>query len=260
MAVVWVLNVLGWGAWAGVLYFFDSGLPNNSEAPSGEDGQWHNEQTWINISVHIEIGLFTYFNLATVPWRWANMVHLWFPRRPNDVGLDFYGRPSDAIWFYIAHKERRRIVAFMLLSVAFHLVLQGARIYWSDYQGAHTYPGQVVMNICLVGTVGLGLTAGVYQGINEEKLRKQRPDAFAPAFTFYVARGFRRWRAGGNGSLWDNMRTEYRTFERVQNRLSFSGVGMAELPLQRKMRGERFPDVCEISSMADDHRKDGLPV
>eukprot|EP00966_Prymnesium_polylepis_P261485 6039903-Prymnesium_polylepis.1 len=59
-------------------------------------------------------------------------------------------------------------------------LLQGARIYWSDYQGAHTYPGQVVMNICLVGTVGLGLTAGVYQGINEEKLRKQRPDAFAP--------------------------------------------------------------------------------
>ena len=197
--------------------------------------------------------------------------------------LDFYGRPSDAIWFYIPHPNRKRIVVFMLLSVFFHLVLQGARFYWNDYTGSHEYPvrrsvatlsvaalscvasqrgcawrraslrdyhasrcvmvrectamhgcprlcasaraaqGTVVINIALVFTIGFGIGAGVYQGYNEEKLRKERPDAFAPAFTFYLSRGLKTWRQGGQGSLREVLRVEYELFMRVQRMQTVSG-------------------------------------
>ena len=43
--------------------------------------------------------------------------------------------------------------------------------------------------------------AGVYQGLSEEELRKERSDALAPAFTHYIARGLRSWWAGDGSTL-----------------------------------------------------------
>jgi len=212
LVLFWALNVVGWGIWAGVLYFFDTQMPVNVEEHSGVS-VWGTKGQWINVSTHIEIALFTCFNLVNLPWRWANMIHLWFSTRPNAVGLDFYGRPAGSIWFYIPHSERKRIVTWNLLSIAFHVVLQSCRAFlWSDYKGAHEMPGTLVINIALTGTIGLGVCAGVYQGQCEGKLRKQHPDIFAPAAIFYVMSGYKKWRDGGNGSMSEIARHEYRTF------------------------------------------------
>lgn len=64
----------------------------------------------------------------------------------------------------------------------------------------------------MTGTIGLGVCAGVYQGQCEGKLRKQHPDIFAPAAIFYVMSGYKKWRDGGNGSMSEIARHEYRAF------------------------------------------------
>ena len=92
-----------------------------------------------------------------------------------------------------------------------------------DHSVPRSHQGTVVINIALVFTIGFGIGAGIYQGYNEEKLRKERPDAFAPAFTFYLSRGIRTWRQGGQGSLREVLRTEYSLFMRVQRMQTISG-------------------------------------
>lgn len=140
------------------------------------------------------------------------MVHLWCSKRPNDVGLDLYGRPSGSIWFYIPTLYRKRVTILNLLSVGFHFSLQGARLLWNDYRRSHSSPGTVVLNICLAGTITFGILGGLYQGHMEGQLRKRQPESFAPALNFYIAKGVRMWREGGYRTLSEAAIAQYHAY------------------------------------------------
>ena len=63
-----------------------------------------------NVSIQILTALFSYITLFTIPWRFANAIHLSCSHRDCDAGCDFYGRPTRGIWFHIPPKKRRIVV------------------------------------------------------------------------------------------------------------------------------------------------------
>ena len=77
-----------------------------------------------NVCTKVVMVLLTYVNVLPIPWRVSIFVQVcghkegsaWFSRRPFEPGLDFYGRPTEAMWFQLPVRERRWIS--VLLNVA----------------------------------------------------------------------------------------------------------------------------------------------
>ena len=55
--------------------------------------------------------------LTTLPWRVANVWHVSCSPRDCSAGLDFYGRPTNAIWFHIPRRPRIAILVLICLCV-----------------------------------------------------------------------------------------------------------------------------------------------
>lgn len=62
--------------------------------------------------------IFAYNFVVSSPWRLANLHHLYCSRHQNATGLDFYGRETKAIWFFIEPGLRSSITILNLLSTA----------------------------------------------------------------------------------------------------------------------------------------------
>ena len=78
--------------------------------------------------------------------------------------------------------------------------------------------------------------------MRENKLRKSRPDAFAPAFTYFLVRGWKSWRRGEGGTLREILRVEYESFWRAQRRQTMSLCGDVA-PCASVAGGARRPTV-----------------
>ena len=74
--------------------------------------------------MHVFTGLFSYLNLLTMPWRFSIAIHHWSGKRSSKPGHDFYGRPTDALWFYCPSRARTTICALLLASLFFHYATQ----------------------------------------------------------------------------------------------------------------------------------------
>ena len=115
------LLIVGWGA----MFFFL--LVNWQAMCEPVDGRCEPRDGWYNVSIQILNILFTYGALMTLPWRLSNVAHLWCSRRSSAPGCDFYGRPTDAIWFHIPTIHRKGIILILLCSAFSQLANQVRR-------------------------------------------------------------------------------------------------------------------------------------
>ncbi len=65
---------------------------------------------------------FGYVNMLPVPWTFSILVHSYFNRpgyddAPPEVGADFYGRPTESMWFHLPLRSRRRIAMLNLIAL-----------------------------------------------------------------------------------------------------------------------------------------------
>ena len=71
-------------------------------------------QWWNNAAVKLLSALFTYVCVIALPWRVANLVHLFSARSERGKpGVDFYGRETEDIWFHIPRGPRATLVLLL---------------------------------------------------------------------------------------------------------------------------------------------------
>ena len=102
---------------------------------------------WANCCIQILTGLFSYLNGIAIPWRVSILCHHLLSKRSSAPGHDFYGRPTEAIWFHIPQSSRIWIAAFLNLSVFFHFATQATRFVWTDYVTSNILPGIIPINV-----------------------------------------------------------------------------------------------------------------
>lgn len=189
LAALWALCVASWGVYIGVLYIGLHGHGTQEEVESH-----------LIMCFHVETALFSYMNALTAPWRLANAVELWCGARPPAAGLDWYGRSTAAIWFWIAPARRKTIVALLLASAALHYASQGCRLVWRSYEAANSLPGVVPINATFALSIVCGVAAGALQGHEEGQLRKRTDLRFPPSPLQYLQAAIKAWRSGGGAS------------------------------------------------------------
>ena len=110
-------------------------------------------------------------------------------------GVDFYGRPSDSLWFHLPRKDRRHIAFWLLFALVSQAFAVFFHLYYSSYLGGQTWPGAFLQNVWLVFQFGGQIRAGIIQGRAEKQARLDHPKRFPPTFDTYVKAAFTRWRA-----------------------------------------------------------------
>ena len=101
-------------------------------------------------------------------------------RTPRAQGLDLYGRPTDAIWFYLARRTRKRLIVAFLLNCVFQYLNQATRIIFPDYESSNSWPGVLWVNIFFGLSFAMGIGAGIGQLLSESRLRSRLPQYFGP--------------------------------------------------------------------------------
>ena len=137
------------------------------------------------LGVQVLTALFTYFNIIVLPWRLAIFKHV-VDHRSDAPGRDFYGRPTEAIWFHIPRRPRVWIVFFLLASEAMHFTTQTARFFYPSYEASNAMPGVLVCNVPFGLAVLLGMIGGIIQGQQEKKLTKANPDHYPPSLLGHI--------------------------------------------------------------------------
>ena len=104
-----------------------NGSLGSSSSDDGNEALAAELEQWINICMHVFTGLFSYLNLCTMPWRLSIAIHHWSSHRSSACGLDFYGRKTDALWFFTPPCARSVICTLLLLALGFHYATQVRR-------------------------------------------------------------------------------------------------------------------------------------
>jgi len=162
VGIFWILWVVGDG---GFFFFMMIG------ADTIEPVAAHN--WWLNASIHCLNVLFTYSHLVSTPWRVANLEHLHTTRRDSAPGLDWYGLPTDAIWFHIPRRPRVAILVLLCLGGLCQFANQAMRVLYPTYEASNAWPGNLLCNVFFASSFAFGISGGVYQVINEGRLRRQ---------------------------------------------------------------------------------------
>ena len=199
-AVFWAGNVLAWGIFVGVLYLSyapcflvakDAGEVCTDEQIVVSIGMdVATLEHWVNVCLQVLTALFSIQKLLCLPWRLSIAVHQWagggsraagvhYPALP---GCDFYGRPTDALWFHIPLRKRGWIVAMLLSDFVFHYLSQFFRMNWSTFVASDGFftPGATLINATFLLALVTGITGGVIQGREQKKLYKSHPGRFPP--------------------------------------------------------------------------------
>ena len=71
-----------------------------------------------DVSNRVLMWIFAYNFVVSSPWRLANLHHLYCSPHSHAAGLDYYGRETRALWFFIAPSTRRAVTVLNLLSTA----------------------------------------------------------------------------------------------------------------------------------------------
>jgi hypothetical protein len=175
LAVLWLLNAVGWVLLIALLFL---ALHLGAFGKFGMDDSAL--KMWFNIAVKVMTGLFSYLNGISTPWRVSIAYHLFCSRRSCAPGRDFYGRPTEALWFLLPVRRRRLIAVLLLVAVFFHYANQAAHIYWSSYEESMEGPTAIPVTATFLLSVLFSIIAGAVQGRAESKLIKQSPGKFPP--------------------------------------------------------------------------------
>jgi len=196
VAVIWALNIVGWGAFVALLYLGLFLLPPNSLGMDEDQTKY-----WINVCIQVLTALFSYQNGMTIPWRLAIGFHAsGCGHGPWRLGTDFYGRPTDAIWFHIPRKPRLWITALLLAALVMHFSTQTCRVIWYSYYLSNDTLGTIPTNLTFFGSIVLAIAAGCIQDAQEKKLRAADKEAgtqrYPPTVEEALKEAIKRWRAG----------------------------------------------------------------
>ena len=150
---------------------------------------------WSNFWIQVINAFFSYLNLIVLPWRLSIAMHH-CSRRSSAPGCDFYGRPTEAIWFHIPERSRKLIALNLLLSCAFHFATQATRFVYPDYVSSNSLPGVVPVNVTFVLSIVFAICAAIVQGRAEKRLQTLHPDRFPPGISRQLKEVWRRYRKG----------------------------------------------------------------
>ena len=176
IGIVHMLAVVGVGAW-----FFFLLVDGMSPFHNFSLNQ-HDREFFMNVGIQVLNALFTWSALFTMPWRLSNATHLTYNTgkgscntcvgrlccaagkpRSCAAGLDFYGKPTESIWFNIPTFHRRAIAALLLVSTFAQFMSQTARIVFNTYDLSNSYPGSAWCNATFATSMGSSLLAAFYQ-------------------------------------------------------------------------------------------------
>ena len=98
------------------------------------------------------------------------------------MGRDFYGRPTEAVFFHIPERRRRRIILLLLLAVILHLAHQALRIVYPTYeQSEDGAEGQPPLLLTFFPSVACNVIAGALQACELHQLQQADPTRFPPS-------------------------------------------------------------------------------
>ena len=138
---------------------------------------------WLNWSIQVLCGLFTYTAIVSMPWRVSNFLHasgMSCPFRSNEPGHDLKGLPTDDIWFHIPAKKRTNISLVLMFNCIFQYLNQVTRFMYSDFDTTEAMPGKLMTLLFFILSMVFALIGAVMTAKAEDKLRKAHPGKFTP--------------------------------------------------------------------------------
>ena len=167
-------------------------------------------QRWFNLCVKAFVGLFCYVHFLPIPWRVAVAAHAFGRARPSGPGVDFYGRPTTALWFWIPRPTRRWIAVLLNLAWLLHFVCVAMHCVWRTYIESQTWPGALLQNLPFGLSIACQCAAGAAQARAERRLTAAHPRRFPPGLARATREAYGRWRAGAtDGGLWRTLSGEF---------------------------------------------------
>jgi len=169
-------------------------------------------QWWFNICCKYLSFYFGYVNMLPVPWTLSILIHSYYNRlgkddEPPGEGVDFYGRPTESMWFHLPLKSRKTISMLNLIALLLQIpdCLFHALIFW-EYLEIQIWPGIVLTNLPLVGQLSMQVAAACLQVRAESRVRRAQPDRFPPTLGKYLSKAYSQWammhRHGELGRYW----------------------------------------------------------
>ena len=258
VGIVHSLAIIGVGAW--FFFLLVDGLSPFRNFGLTDDAR----EVFMNAGLQALTALFTFSALLTMPWRLSNATHLTYNTgrdscntcagrlccaagKPRSCapGLDFYGKPTESIWFHIPTFHRRAIVSLQIVNTFAQFMAQAARIVYNSFELQDSYPGNVWCMAPFFTSMGAGLIAEFYKMLQaaaalaqaptlaptptlaqyqpnpnntdpkqERRLRREEPERFPPGPLEDIALSYRSWRRG----LWTIIPRGKHHHERVRYR------------------------------------------
>ncbi len=107
-------------------------------------------------------------------------------RHGGKVGVDFYGRPTEALWFHLPLFSRKCVAWCLNIGwVAHYASLITHCVYWPYWDTQHM-PGAIAVNLPFIVSILFPIIGGVIQGNAEEKVIAAYPKRFPPTFGKYL--------------------------------------------------------------------------
>jgi len=170
--------------------------PPNSEwgwAQNSEVTDCSLNQLWFNRCIKGFTILFSYINFLPIPWRLSILHHVTCSKRSCEPGCDFYGRPTDALWFNIPTKTRFHIALLLNGAYIFHFWSLAMHMVFQTYVQGQTWPGAFWQNFPFVSSIIMAIWGGVMQGKAEDTLQKARPDLYPPKMDTHIKIAISKW-------------------------------------------------------------------
>jgi len=133
--------------------------------------------------------------------------------RESGVGLDFYGRKTESMWFHIPSKKRAIIASNLFFAVIFQVLNLVFAIYYWDYLSTQTSPGVILINLPALASIICQVVAASVQTKEEAKLIATQPERFPAPVTKYIKEAVADWRSKNGKTLWINLKIKLDEFK-----------------------------------------------
>lgn len=172
-------------------------------------------QRIFNASRKAIVIMYSYINFVPIPWRLAILHHAFCSRRPSHPGVDFYGRPTTALWFRLSSRTRRWISLLLNLAWSAHFAALSAHIVYDTYSLGASRNGLVAQSIpAYTSTLSLLGALALQRTAERRVVRAARRAAAQPPLPWriwHLRLALRRWWAN-DGRLISCVRQEWAAF------------------------------------------------
>jgi len=134
----------------------------------------HQQDKWLNITVQILCGLFTYTALINLPIRMRRLFRLF------DDGCAAVGRravrgesTSQEIFDYLSWGNRFIIIQMLVWNCITQLINQATRIIWYSAELSNSPPGVYMVNIFFALSALFAILAALWEAVATSRLRKK---------------------------------------------------------------------------------------